>query len=250
MRKPPISGIYCFHNEINQKRYIGSSKDIVDRYRRHLCMIKRKVHVNAHFQSAINKYGLCNFGFIILEECSHENLISREQFYIDSYPWKMLYNKTKFANGGGSDVTEKPVTLIDLKGNIVQEFRSGCDLARFIGARDISYHHINTGSITRTKYRMVTPEFFENNQEEILSWKPYSNKLIYDKEHAVPKKITYYEVMDHEKTVTCSYSKEIGAAMNITAERARQLIKSMTNKGISVLYHPQTRKTIRILKGD
>jgi len=55
------AGIYCLLNTTNNKRYIGSAKDLYLRLIEHLSNKKS----NAALQNAINKYGLDKFSFFI-----------------------------------------------------------------------------------------------------------------------------------------------------------------------------------------
>jgi group I intron endonuclease len=61
--------------------YIGSSSNLVKRKYQHCSQMQRGKHKNSRVQSSYNKYQV--FEFSILEECTKENLIAREQFYID-----------------------------------------------------------------------------------------------------------------------------------------------------------------------
>lgn len=83
--------IYCFTNNINQKKYIGSTilKDIKRRYSQH---IYNSSHPNAHqyhypLYEAIRKYGIQNFTFSILEtvNCDEQQLREIEAQYIIKY---------------------------------------------------------------------------------------------------------------------------------------------------------------------
>jgi group I intron endonuclease len=74
------SGIYGFLSKTNNKLYIGSSKTLPTRFNEHIKGSKS----NAILQKAINKYNLHDFIFIVFEYCEPEELISREQFYIDN----------------------------------------------------------------------------------------------------------------------------------------------------------------------
>jgi len=78
------SGIYKIENLINGKVYIGSAKLFKNRWRRHRQQLIKQTHGNRHLQRAWNKYGEENFKFDIVETCSLDILIDREQFYIDS----------------------------------------------------------------------------------------------------------------------------------------------------------------------
>lgn len=78
------SGIYQIRNLINNKIYIGSSKNLLDRFKEHSKRLKSKRHVNIKLQNAFNKYGQQNFIFEVIEFVSLEDLISIEQYWINT----------------------------------------------------------------------------------------------------------------------------------------------------------------------
>lgn len=91
-------GIYKITNQINNKSYIGQSKDITRRFRQHHT---QPFNINALtydtiFYRAIRKYGLENFSFEILEQCLEEQLNDREKYWIKYYHTCI---KDQLANG-------------------------------------------------------------------------------------------------------------------------------------------------------
>lgn len=84
------SGIYKITSIINNKIYIGSSKNIEKRFNVHKKQLNNNTHINPHLQSSWNKYGEENFVFDILEYCDISNLIEKEQFYMDK---TLCYNR-------------------------------------------------------------------------------------------------------------------------------------------------------------
>nr|NP_074961.1 orf261 [Podospora anserina] len=89
------AGIYCFINTVNNKRYIGSAKDLYLRLIEHLAGKKS----NIALQNAILKYGLNKFDFCVYEYftyhskvVSHKALTDLETSYIEKYPFDSLYN--------------------------------------------------------------------------------------------------------------------------------------------------------------
>lgn len=81
------SGVYRITNLLNGKCYIGSALRLERRKSSHFSS-----STNPLLKHAMNKYGKENFLWEILEECSKENLIQREQFWIDQYNFDDLYN--------------------------------------------------------------------------------------------------------------------------------------------------------------
>lgn len=85
MQKEKLSGIYCIENIVNNKKYIGQSINIKDRWRRHKSELNHNAHDNDYLQKSWNKYGEINFSFYVLEYCAPENLDEKEIYYIDTY---------------------------------------------------------------------------------------------------------------------------------------------------------------------
>ena len=56
-------GIYKITNNINNKFYIGSSKNITKRFKEHKWRLKNNKHPNNKLQNSWNKYGEENFKF-------------------------------------------------------------------------------------------------------------------------------------------------------------------------------------------
>lgn len=84
-----ISGVYKITNLLNCKIYIGSTKNITKRFKSHLapgsgCKL---------LKAALKKYGKDNFKFEIIEEVEVDNLINREQYYLDTLLFAQDYIK-------------------------------------------------------------------------------------------------------------------------------------------------------------
>jgi group I intron endonuclease len=87
--------IYKIKNKINNKFYIGSAVNFINRKKTHLHRLRKNIHHSIVLQNSWNKYGEDNFIFEIIEECEKENLIVREQYYIDTL--KPYFNVAKKA---------------------------------------------------------------------------------------------------------------------------------------------------------
>lgn len=80
-----ISGIYCIENLNTNKKYIGQSVNIGDRWAKHKSELNRNIHDNDYLQKAWNKYGESQFSFYVVEECPIEDLDAKEKYYIEYY---------------------------------------------------------------------------------------------------------------------------------------------------------------------
>ena len=90
-------GIYKYENKLNGHIYIGQSCDIERRYQQHLYDAKHPER-STGVDFAINKYGIENFIFEIIELCNKDQLDEREKYWISYYnSYNNGYNRT---NGG------------------------------------------------------------------------------------------------------------------------------------------------------
>ena len=79
-----VSGIYKISSAIDAtKFYIGSSRNMRKRLIHHRCNLKNQKHANIILQNYVNKYGLSAIKTEVLEYCNIEDLIEREQYYLD-----------------------------------------------------------------------------------------------------------------------------------------------------------------------
>lgn len=88
-------GIYKITNKINNLSYIGQSTQIEQRFREHKKSYNWYREKNKKLYKDILEYGVDNFSFEILEECSMEELNDKEQYYIKYYnTYPNQYNMT------------------------------------------------------------------------------------------------------------------------------------------------------------
>lgn len=96
------SGIYQIINTLNNHSYIGSSAKLSKRWTTHKRQLRQGKHHNIYLQRAVDKYGIDNFTFTILEQT--DDLFAREQHWIDTL--KPAYNLGSV--GGGDNTSNHP----------------------------------------------------------------------------------------------------------------------------------------------
>jgi group I intron endonuclease len=97
-------GIYKIFFKNNPYFYIGSSKDIDERFQHHKKKLNSKRHKIIKFQRVFDKYGGgANLDFIILQTCEKSDLLAIEQQYLDAnFGDNNFINIAKKAKGGSS----------------------------------------------------------------------------------------------------------------------------------------------------
>lgn len=112
-------GIYCIENIINNKKYIGSSRNIYKRMSYHFSSLEKQNHHNSYLQSAYNKYKKETFKFYVLEYVKDDSfLIEKEQYWIDFYDsFHSGYNLQKDAlrRPGNFKHSEKTKEILRIK---------------------------------------------------------------------------------------------------------------------------------------
>jgi group I intron endonuclease len=78
------SGIYKIQSVIKPERiYIGSAMNISERWHKHLMDLGINKHHSIKLQNHVNKYGIEDLSFSIIEPCFPDWLMMREQYYMD-----------------------------------------------------------------------------------------------------------------------------------------------------------------------
>ena len=122
-------GIYKITNKINGKCYIGQSINITNRWKRHknTAYNPNNESYDSPLYQSFRKYGIENFSFEILEECSKELLNSKERYWIQYYnSYNNGYNQTdggseKFWSGKLSKKQVVEICELLKTGNLTQQ---------------------------------------------------------------------------------------------------------------------------------
>lgn len=160
-------GVYMIKNIITGDSYIGSSNNIGKRWSLHYCKLSQNKHYNKHFQSSVNKYGIENFIFGVIEFCKEPELISKEQDNYNKY--SPTYNKGIFIDcpqrGSKMSEEQKEKFRIANTGRIKTE--SEKDLLRIANlGKSCKHYNWEKAGITRWKpviaYDGITNYYFKN----------------------------------------------------------------------------------------
>jgi group I intron endonuclease len=97
-----ISGIYAIENTVNGKIYIGSSIDILNRWKHHLRCLGNGTHANKGLQNDFSLLGFYNFTFKIVEQT--DDLFEREGHFMkemktldDLYGYNNLFRSGSYS---------------------------------------------------------------------------------------------------------------------------------------------------------
>lgn len=168
------SGVYIIQNTVNNKVYIGASKDIYNRLCMHKVNLRGNRHHNDHLQSAFNKYGEESFVFDTLEECNEQYIYSQENYWcniLDSHNRLFGYNVDPTAPDGKCAVSsetrikmsnsapKRAISVYTLYGELYEHFS---DLYRCAA-------HFDT--VAPNIHRKMNVLFFKKNLIDSLSSK-------------------------------------------------------------------------------
>ena len=95
-----VCGVYKITNVKNDKIYIGSSKNILKRWKAHISELENNKHKNYYLQDDWNEYGKDSFVFEILEQCPESKRYDIEQKYLTDL-------KPFYRTGNGYNICEK-----------------------------------------------------------------------------------------------------------------------------------------------
>lgn len=106
------SGIYLMSTNIDDRIYTGSAKNLRKRFWYHSHLFEKNKHHSIYFQRFYNNHENLILYFDLLEECGVEDLLEREQFWMDefqSYKKENGFNISPFANrpSGGNSLKAK-----------------------------------------------------------------------------------------------------------------------------------------------
>jgi group I intron endonuclease len=78
-----VPGIYAIYRVGTDDCYVGQSVNMGNRWGTHRQDFRKNRHASKFMQRIFNKYGEAIFEFRVLEKCAVEDLVIREQFWMD-----------------------------------------------------------------------------------------------------------------------------------------------------------------------
>lgn len=186
MENELVSGIYCIENLINNKKYIGQTKDIYDRWKTHLWQLRNNRHQNKYLQNSWNKYTEENFKFSIIEHCDVLDLNKLEIFYIkklNTFYKENGYNLTYGGEGTTghilSDESKIKIGLAQKGKEISQEHRNTLSL-QFSGEGNPFYGIEHTDKTKKILSEKRILNGLSKGANNIKAKKVFCNGVIFD----------------------------------------------------------------------
>lgn len=124
-------GVYAFKSSLTGKYYVGSSVRIKSRQKEHLKALNKRNHHSHKLQDHVNRYGLPDLEFIILERTAADKLEETERFYIDMLDsfhngFNCTVSTKRYVKEKHKRMSDKPV-----RRSIEDEIRVGAKYSNF-----------------------------------------------------------------------------------------------------------------------
>lgn len=168
-------GIYKITNKLNNKAYIGQSICIEKRWENHKCLNGAKTpsqrNYNYPLYRAIRKYGIDNFNFEVIEECSKNELSEKELHYIRHYDCVANgYNQTESTINPllDSKIMEKAIRNMKIQHSSIEHREKQRVISKKLWEND-EYRKKVTNAIIAKNHIISksSKHMWENNHDEL-----------------------------------------------------------------------------------
>jgi hypothetical protein len=174
LSKLSLSGVYCIASKLSKKKYIGSTTVIggfIKRWCEHYSSLQRKTHYNDYLQNHVNKYGINDLEFTILEIVPDlTKCRQREKYWIDYFGFDNCFNISKETDMSVSGETHCNYKYIDVE-NVVDLYNQGKSIKELS-----SFFNVSESKIKKTLYNYGV-ESLRKNRELPLTEIFYRNVL-------------------------------------------------------------------------
>ena len=240
-------GIYMIKNLVNNKVYVGQSKELDKRFKRHINELKNNNHHSIHLQRAWNKYGEDSFDFIILEYCVEDELDEKEIYWIDHYnacDYDSGYNNKEGGSHGKYSEESKRKMSESSKGQKCPEWLKEHFSQLYSGEGNPMYGR--AGELSPNYGKFVSEEtrkkISEANKGKIVTEEQkekISNSL---KGRFIGELNPFYGKQHTEKT------KERLREINLGKTNSEETRKKISQNNIGKKYSKETKDKIRLSK--
>ena len=199
--KQHLSGIYAIMNKINNKLYIGSAVHFKRRHGDHRKKLLNKSHYNKKLQHAVNKYGINNFSFILVELCDKKELFSVEQKYLNRlFRTRSGYNINPTAGGpkGHTEHTKKKLSKLLKDKPPLFKGRKHTDESKRLNSIKHKGRKPSTESIKKS---------IETRQKNGYRHSDETKKKISERQIGKPWKLTTEQIKQRQNTFKETWSK-------------------------------------------
>lgn len=242
--KPRISGIYRITNTVTGDFYIGSSKNVRQRWLGHRHGLTRGTHANARLQHAWNKYGEDSFAFEMLVEVDPECLLDMEQSFFDQH--RPAYNISPIAGAPvgmrGRKFTEEHRRKIG-DGNRGKkrspELREAIRQSRLgskKSAAAIEKHRRAVQGATRSD------ETRDKIRQSLMGRK--RPREVYEKQQQTRRANLAARIEEAARTGV-PYIKPVRKGRKLTAEHAAKLVQARLGQPLSVEHREKIRQSLK-----
>lgn len=164
------SGIYKIESVLTKKCYIGSANNVFRRKKEHFLRLKKGVHINPILQNHVNKYGINDLLFHIIELCKVDELIDKEQLYINKLNPKFNIRLIASSNKGLKHSLE---TIAKLREKNIGENNPRYNIHLY-GENAPAYGLVHTDESKikiseSSKIRWKDPQYIEKQKSKIVS---------------------------------------------------------------------------------
>ena len=208
-----LCGIYCIENIINNRKYIGLSRDIKRRWCEHKSELRNNHHCNIHLQRAWNFYGEEAFKFYVVELCDPFIICDKERYYISEYRTLSHENGYNLTKGGENAATSNKKVINLLTKEVYESVK--------ISAKENKVADITMIDWCRKYYNfMYLDEYNSMSEEQIdyytnFDWNTFMHKKLsraHSRENLSEEVLQKYKVCTSGKNnprATAIYSPEL-----------------------------------------